>query len=188
MIVGGILAVVGFLGIALIALEPLIRAYRVIFQREDDYMHYENRIGRQMVETNKKTWLGAFSFLLVVGLVMFGTGYYYQFSGRGSIFGLSQTAGTVSDIGTQANGEEGMTALGEYVDSKGVKHTFCIRIAGDRIFYRNEFEGDIDQFENFMGKLDRANRIYIYDDYAVAETVHGVKALLNEKGIAYDME
>ena len=96
MVIGAIFAIAGFLGLLALVIEPLHTMYMVIFRRKDDYVYYETKPGKALLQKNKKSLRGSCIFLLVFGILMFSLGFFLKFSPRGldSLFSKQVEEGT----------------------------------------------------------------------------------------------
>ena len=86
MVVGAILAIVGFLGLLSLMFEPLYTMYMVIFRRKDDYVYYETKPGKALLQKNKKALRSSCIFFLIrpegYGLPLFQEGGSRHGKGR----------------------------------------------------------------------------------------------------------
>ena len=55
MIVGVIFALIGFFILLALMFEPVYSMYMVIFRRKDDYVYYETKPGKALLQRNKKS-------------------------------------------------------------------------------------------------------------------------------------
>ena len=191
MVVGAILAIIGFLGLMALMIEPLYTMYMVIFKRKDDYVYYETKPGKALLQKNKNSLRGSCIFLLIVGILCFGLGWFLKFGPRGtdSLFSKQVESGTnVGDDEKDQTVRREVNAAGNYVDAKGEEHHNYIIVKGSIVTYRDEFEGSLEEFEKFVKGMDSNNQVYLVDDFAASYTYHGVQELLKYYGIGVEEE
>lgn len=191
MAIGAIMALIGFLGLSALMIEPLYTMYMVIFKRKDDYVYYETKPGKALLQKEKKSLRGSCLFLLFVGILCFGLGWFLKFGPRGtdSLFSKQVESGTaVGDEEHDHLAKQVINAAGNYVDAQGEEHYYYIIVKGDRISYRREFEGDLEAFGAFVEKMDSKNAVYLVDDFAVSSTFYAVRDLLVRYGIGLEEE
>ena len=175
MVVGAILAIVGFLGLLSLMFEPLYTMYMVIFRRKDDYVYYETKPGKALLQKNKKALRSSCIFFLILGLLLFAAGWFFKFGPRGtdSLFSKKVEAGTEK---------------GDYVDKQGNTHTEVLYVRGEVIQYKDQFTGTLEEFEAFLKQLDGKTEFYLVDDFAAAKTYHALEELLTSYGFTFESE
>lgn len=191
MVIGGIMAVSGFLGLFALMVEPLYTMYMVIFKREDDYVYYETKPGKALLQRNKNALRNSCIFLLVVGIICFGIGWFLRFGPRGtdSLFSEQVESGTnIGDEEGKQLDKQVVNAKGNYVDAMGEEHMYYVIVKGTGIKFRKEFEGSLEEFTEYIEKMDSKKEIYLVDDFAAAYTYHKVQALLEQYGFRYQQE
>lgn len=191
MVIGGIMAVSGFLGLFALMVEPLYTMYMVIFKREDDYVYYETKPGKALLQRNKNALRNSCIFLLVVGIICFGIGWFLRFGPRGtdSLFSEQVESGTnIGDEEGKQLDKQVVNAKGNYVDAMGEEHMYYVIVKGTGIKFREEFEGSLEEFTEYIEKMDSKKEIYLVDDFAAAYTYHKVQALLEQYGFRYQQE
>lgn len=189
MVIGAILAIAGFLGLLALVIEPLHTMYMVIFKRKDDYVYYETKPGKALLQKNKKSLRGSCIFLLVVGILMFSLGFFLKFSPRGldSLFSKQVENGTqIGDAESGKGLKEAINAAGNYVDEQGEEHYDYLIIHGTKIQYREEKAQTIQEFAETLEELRKQNgkrKFYLVDDFASAQTYHQVEEMITEGGM-----
>ncbi|MBR4608465.1 MAG: hypothetical protein IKO41_19860 [Lachnospiraceae bacterium] len=189
MVIGAILAIAGFLGLLALVIEPLHTMYMVIFKRKDDYVYYETKPGKALLQKNKKSLRGSCIFLLVVGILMFSLGFFLKFSPRGLDSLFSKQVENGAQIGDAESGKglkEAVNAAGNYVDEQGQEHYDYLTIRGTTIRYREEKAQTIQEFAESLEELRKIigkREIYLVDDFASAPTYHQVEEMIEEVGI-----
>ena len=178
MVVGGILAIAGFLGLLALMIEPVHTMYMVIFKRKDDYVYYETKPGKALLQRNKKSLGGSCLFFLIVGILLFALGFFLKFSPRGldSLFSKQVDSGTgVGDAESDKGIKEAVNAAGNYVDEAGEEYYDYLIIHRTSIQYRDQKQMTIEEFEGFLEGLRKQNgkrTFYLVDDFASAQTSH----------------
>ena len=189
MVIGAILAIAGFLGLLALVIEPLHTMYMVIFKRKDDYVYYETKPGKALLQKNKKSLRGSCIFLLVVGILMFSLGFFLKSSPRGLDSLFSKQVENGAQIGDAESGKglkEAVTAAGNYVDEQGQEHYDYLIIHGTKIQYREEKAQNIEEFAETLEELRKIigkREIYLVDDFASAQTYHQVEGMIEHVGI-----
>ncbi len=191
MVVGGILAVLGFLGLTALMVEPLHTMYMVIFKREDDYVYYETKPGKALLQKNKKSLRNSCIFFLIVGILLFALGYFLKFSPRGldSLFSKPVENGAqIGDADSQRGLNENINDAGNYVDEEGNEYYDYLIIRGTTIQYRDTKYQSVGEFEEALEVLRKQNgkrNFYIEDDFASALVYHQVEELIKAGGMEY---
>lgn len=189
MVAGGILAVLGFAGLAALMFEPVHTMYEVIFKRKADLVYYETKPGKALLQRNKNSLRNSCIFFLVVGLLLFGLGFFLKFGplGTDSLFSKQVESGMgQGDAYSQNRQTEVINAKGNYVDAQGGEHANFIIVEGTNVKYRDEFSGSVEAFEGFVKQLDGKQTIYLVDEFASAKTYHRVEELLTYYGMTYE--
>ena len=182
MIIAGIAAVIyGLVGLIRIAFLPIVRAHQVVFERNDDYLFYENAEGQRVLKSQIKFLLNIYITFLVVGLLVIMAGFYAGFSDYGQDFWLYKIL--FSSEETQRN--DRITKDGQYVASDGKEYNYYILIRGSDIYFKDELCADSNALEAKVSGFDRTNTIVIHDDFAVSSAYHAVVDLLDKSGIHY---
>ncbi len=191
MVLGALLALAGFLGLAALMIEPLYSMYMIIFKREDDYVYYETKPGKALLQRNKANLRSSCIFLLVVGVLCFGIGWFLKFGPRGtdSLFSAQVESGAnKGDDQIQGLQRGKINADGNYVDGDGEEHAEYAVIEGTTVRYRNEFSGTAEEFEEYLRQKDIRQTVYLIDEYASSKTYRRVAELLAEYGISFEEE
>ena len=189
MVLGAILAIIGFMGLMALMIEPLYTMYMVIFKRKDDYVYYETKPGKALLQKNKNSLRGSCIFLLIVGILCFGLGWFFKFGPRGTDSLFSKQVENGSNVGDDEKDQmvrREVNAEGNYVDAQGEEHHNYIIVKGSTVTYRDEFEGSLEEFEKFVKGMDSKNQVYLVDDFAASYTYHRVQELLKYYGIGVE--
>ena len=183
MIVGGILTVIGFLGVAAVMLEPLFSTYNIIFKRKADYVKYESDEGRSLLKRRKLGLFGACFFLLIMGVGLFAGGWFVKYGPRGtdSLFSEAVESGTSIGDHELEGGNAFVDAQGNYVDEDGKKHVNFVVIHGMTVTYKNEFKGSAEEFVKFLER-NNVGKLYVVDDFAASSAYRTVRDALEKKG------
>ena len=187
---GAIMAVIGFLGLFALMVEPLYSMYMIIFKREDDYVFYETKQGKALLQKNIKSLRGSCLFLLIVGLLIFGLGWFLKFGPRGTDSLLSEQVESGASIGDDESDLKNggyINASGNYVDENGKEHEEYIIITGTNIRFKGllggtitEFEGSYKEFEKIMKNVENKDKIALGDIYASSKIYHMVEEFLKQ--------
>ena len=190
MVFGAGMALVGFLGLFALMVEPLYSMYMIIFKREDDYVYYETKHGKALLQKNIKSLRGSCLFLFIVGLLIFGLGWFLKYGPRGTDSLLSEqveSGASVGDDETDLKNGRYINASGNYVDENGVEHQEYIIITGTDIKFKGslkgtitEFEGSYKEFEKIMKNVDNKEKIALGDIYASSKIYYMVEDFLNQ--------
>ena len=182
MIIAGAAAVIyGLIGLIRIALLPLIRAHQVVFNRNDDYLFYENAQGRRVLKSQKKFLLNIYLTLVIVGSLVAITGFYAGFTDHGQDFWLYKRLFPAKE----APRNDIINEEGQYISKEGKEYNYYILIRGSEIYFKDELCEDHTALEERLKDFDRTNTIVIHDDFAVSSEYHFVTGLLEKSGIHY---
>ena len=191
MVLGGILAVVGFFGLMALMIEPVHTMYMVIFRRKDDYVYYETKPGKALLKRNKKSLAVSCIFFLIVGIASFCLGFFLRFGPRGlnSLFAPQVESGAqVGSSEMPGNKKKSVNTDGNYVDSEGNEHYDYVIIRKDMITYRDEKPRTIKEFEAYLEELriqDGEREFFLVDDFALANVYHQVEEIIERSGMKY---
>ena len=191
MVIGAILAIVGFLGLLALMTEPVYTMYMVIFKRKDDYVYYETKPGKALLQRNKKSLRSSCLFFLIVGVLLFAGGWFWKFGPRGtdSLFSKQVEAGTgQGDAAVQNHVTQYVNPNGNYVDGNGMEHSYYVIVNETTISYCKEFQGNEAEFADFIKGLDGKRDVFLVDEYAVANTYEAVKKILDDCGMNVEGE
>ena len=191
MVIGAILAIVGFLGLLALMTEPVYTMYMVIFKRKDDYVYYETKPGKALLQRNKKSLRSSCLFFLIVGVLLFAGGWFWKFGPRGtdSLFSKQVEAGTgQGDAAVQNHVTQYVNPNGNYVDGNGMEHSYYVIVNETTISYCKEFQGNEAEFADFIKGLDGKRDIFLVDEFAVAKTYQATKKILDDSGMNVEGE
>ena len=191
MVVGGGMTLVGFFGLFALMIEPLYSMFMIIFKREDDYVYYETKPGKELLQRNIKSLRGSCLFLLIMGIICFGVGWFIRFGPRGTDSLLSKQVESGAFTGeddVNRLDRQVVNAEGNYVDAEGNEHSRYLIIRGTNITYKKEFDGSLEEFMGFVESMDSKHEIFLVDDFASAHTYHKVEELLSSYGFNYEKE
>ena len=185
MIVGGLLILLSVVGLFLFLIEPLIKNYRIVIKREDDYAHYTSPQNYAMLQNARKNYCIGLLVMFIAGFLMLYAGAFFKYSDRG--FGLlfsTRPEGdgeTIEDL-PDDNIADFINDEGKFEGSDGQEYSHWIIVSGTKIFYKEDYIGDIEAFRSFIADKKFARTIYIKDEYAAASTYHEVFDALEERG------
>ncbi|MBP5281019.1 MAG: hypothetical protein J6Z22_00810 [Lachnospiraceae bacterium] len=194
MVVGGFLTIVGFVGLMALMFEPVHTMFMVIFRRKDDYVYYETRPGKALLQRNKKSLGGSCVFFMIVGILCFALGFFLRYGPRGlnSLFAPEVENGAqVGSSTVLGNKKAKINSDGNYVDSEGNEYFDYVIIRGSMITYRGEEPKTVEEFERFLEELrlqEGSREFFIDDDFAASVTYRQVEQLIKDKGMTYKGE
>ena len=189
MIVGVIFALIGFFILLALMFEPVYSMYMVIFRRKDDYVYYETKPGTALLQRNKKSLRGSGFFFLIVGILFIVAGWFIKFGPRGtdSLFSKQVESGTgKGDAEVQNILRESINDAGNFVDANGGEHYGYVIVTGETVTYRDEFKGNIEEFEGFVKQMNGKQELYLVDEFASAKTYREVERILNDYGMNFE--
>lgn len=190
MAAGGLMAILGFLGLFALMVEPLYSMYMIIFKRKDDYVFYETKPGKALLQRNIKSLKGSCIFLLIVGILLFGIGWFLKFGPRGADSLLSdqvESGASVGDDEYDLMKSRLLNASGNYVDEDGTEYANYIIVRGKQVFFKgklngkqDEFEGAYEEFEKIMKDVGDRGKIILVDDYGSSYVFHKLEEFLKQ--------
>lgn len=189
MVVGVLFALVGFFILLALMFEPVYSMYMVIFRRKDDYVYYETKPGKALLQRNKKSLRGSGFFFLIVGILLFAGGWFLKFGPRGtdSLFSKQVESGTgKGDAEVQNILKESINDKGNFVDADGTEHYGYVIVTGEIVSYRDEFKGSIEEFEKFVEQMNGKQELYLVDEFASAKTYREVERVLKDYGMNFE--
>ncbi|MCR5775543.1 MAG: hypothetical protein K6G42_10705 [Lachnospiraceae bacterium] len=170
-IIGIIMIVIGLIGLINLAIEPIRKAYMVVFKRKDDYLFYEkSREGRALLASEMHAIKTVSVAFIVVGTICLAAGMFIKYVPHGT--------------GTEAGAAhaEGIDGQGIYWMEE-VPYEHYIRVRGTAIEFGGNKIADIDALGEELDTVDSSKTVLLLDDYASAGVFHEVQDLLKEKGI-----
>ena len=190
MIIGGILILISVFGFLAFLFEPLIKNYRIVIKREDDYTHYTSPRNFAMLQTARKEYCAGLAVMFAVGCVLFFSGAYLLFGERGFGFLFSTQEERVSDVDIAVSDEisDSIDKDGNYVDESGTAYSNYIIVKGIEILFNGETIGGTEDFRSFILGCADLGKIYVADGYAASSTYHEVIDILKENGFDYESE
>lgn len=131
--------------------------------------------------TNSKKF---FTFFLIIGLLVLPIGVVIKYVSRGN------DALTSTDIDGRTAGDEKIeyqqgqinSTMGQYVDTNGNSYSY-VSIRENTISFNGQMIGGVEEFEEYVKKLDSRLDIILEDDFAVSVTYYKVEELLNDYGL-----
>lgn len=189
-ILGAVLTGIGLIGFAALTFEPFFRAINIVFKRKDDYVFYETKPGKALLQKEYKALVGGFSFMLVVGIILLALGIFLKTSktGNDSIFAKDVPGITAGEEASQINNPDG-TARGEkYIDEAGNEYSYYIVITKNDISVNGIAVSDIEVLKDVLSNIDRTNTVFLVDDFAASKTFEDVMNLLDQYGMKYKTE
>lgn len=190
MILGTALTALGIIGLIGLSIQPFFKAVRVVFFHSTDDLKYDSAQGRITLEREYKVLRRAFTFFLIAGLACLGTGRWLKDAPRGkdslqSEFIEGAAAG--NDAVDTPQGKEDY-AVGNPADTGGNRYSCIISISGKTIRVNGQEIGGTEELEEYLKPLDRGNKIFLKDDFAVSPVFHKAEELLDAYGMNYETE
>ena len=180
-IVGIITAICGLIGLIKLILLPLVRAHKVVFERKDDYLFYENELGQRVLKSQIRFLCNIYISLLLTGALLIFSGFYLGFTEHGTDFWFYK----ILYSNNEEYSHDRITKDGQYIALDGKKYNYYILIRGADIYFKEDKCKDNSALEEHIKGFDRTNTIVIYDDFAVSSEYHFVLDLLKKSGIHY---
>lgn len=184
MILGILLIVGGIMWLLNLAVDPLRKAFHIMFHRDWNYLAYEKgREGKEAVDEARRvlTWPGV--IVIILGILLFLLGLYLRVNPGGSnLFGSFEQEFSATDTETEGYGKDAL----EYY--RAMTDTTHMIISGDIVYYAGKDFATVDSFEGYVKTLYRMqDAIVISDDFAVAATFHDVLKILDAYGFSYEL-
>lgn len=189
MIVGGGMIAVSIIGILAFIFQPLYEDFQVVIKRKDDYAHYATPSGRAYLSRRTGRYWKSVIFMLIIGCILFFTGFYMKFGERG--FGMllgiedKKTAAAYENINSEIASK--INDNGDYVSENGITY-ILLTVKGREVFYRDRLVGNTDDFREFIKNIDIGTPIYLLDGYASSATYSEIRNILDESGFEYEMD
>lgn len=189
MIITGIIFItIGLLMMVMIVIQPLKKAFEIVFKRNADYLAYEQGEGRELLDSHIRIITTTCIIFLITGIILLSIGMYYKHIQRGELKENVIDNGNISDmpVNVANEGEEGRTLEGLYVSSEGKVYKYDISIHGKMISFNGMKLVGIDELEEKLKKIGSEYTVFLRDDFAISSTYHEVENLLEKYGIRYD--
>lgn len=189
-ILGGILTGIGVIGFAALSFEPFFRAINIVFKRKDDYVFYETKPGKILLQKEYRALVRGFSFMLVSGIILLVLGLYLKSSrtGNDSIFSKDVPGITTGEEASQINNPDGTPRGDKYVDEAGNEYAYYIVVTKNDISVNGIQISDLNILKDVLSNIDRTNTVFLVDDFAASKTFLDVMDLLDECGMRYKTE
>ena len=116
-------------------------------------------------------------------------GWFIKFGPRGtdSLFSKQVESGTgKGDAEVQNILRESINDAGNFVDANGGEHYGYVIVTGETVTYRDEFKGNIEEFEGFVKQMNGKQELYLVDEFASAKTYREVERILNDYGMNFE--
>ena len=175
-IIGIILSIVGIIGLLSVSVQPLMKAFRIVYTQDWEDYWYEHGKGQAALREGRRTLVIMYLIILLLGLSLTISGLVIQYMPRGNDTVIS--AGNV-----------GATAGDEWTDISGTEVTgsaradYSIVISGETIIVNGRTYETVEAFEEELKNMDRTKKVTLVDDFAVSSTYHRVRELVNQYGL-----
>ena len=180
MILGKILFYTGLIFVAMgalctiaLLLEPVARAFGVVFKRRRDYVFYETKQGRQLVESSFSLIKSGIILLIVTGAILMAAGLW-----------IEKTYGGESDKKGDERVTEASSGIQVMAEAEGYDHV--ISITGRSVYLDGDEIGTgADGLESIASGMGRGEQILLVDDFAGSKTYHQVRDTLNRYALNF---
>lgn len=176
-IVGIILSIVGIMGLLSVGVQPLLKAFRIVYTQDWEDYWYEHGKGQSALQEGRRTLVIMYLIILALGLALTISGLVIQYMPRGNDSVIS--AGAVG--ATTGDGSQWTDISG--TGNSNVQTDYSIVIKGETIYVNGKTFETIEAFEEVLKNLDRTKKVTLVDDFAVSSTYHQVKELVNRYGL-----
>ena len=184
-VLGGVLAAFGVVGLIFLFFQPIAEAILVVFKHDTGSLAYYTDKGRELKEEKTRVLKRSFAFFLVMGAAFLSTGLWFKYAPRGNDSLWSENVEGVSTGNDNMEYQDENGATGKYTDADGKGYLRCVRVKGKTIYFNDEEIGGTDKFEEYIKPLDREPVVLLKDDYAASATYHKVVELLDYFDIKY---
>lgn len=176
-IIGIILSIVGIIGLLSVSVQPLLKAFRIVYTQDWEDYWYEHGKGQNALQHGRRVLVTMYLIILAIGLALTISGLVIQYMPRGNDTVIS--AGNVG--ATAGEGDEWTDISG--IGTGNVQAEYVIRISGDTIYVNGQAFETVEFFEEALKTMDRTKNVTLVDDFAVSSTYHQVKELVNRYGL-----
>lgn len=176
-IIGIILSIVGIIGLLSVSVQPLMKAFRIVYTQDWEDYWYEHGKGQNALKEGRRTLVIMYLIILSIGLVLTISGLVIQYMPRGNDNVIS--VGTVG--ATAGDGSQWIDVSG--AGSSNAQTDYSIVISGETIYVNGQPYPTVAAFEEALKNMDRTKKVTIVDDFAVSSTYHQVKELVNRYGL-----
>lgn len=145
----------------------------------------ENSIIRKKRKRDRKYLLRISVGMMIMGLMLYGSGYYLGYADRGNGHWLYKMVYKQEGSSDQW---DRLTSEGKFAADDGREYAYYLMVRGDEYEFCGEKCADINELREKLLLIKRENTIMLIDSYAVAESYHEAEQLLKELGIEYETE
>lgn len=184
-IIGMLLSVVGIVCLLRVAILPLRRLNKVVFEWEDDILKYSSGPGKREYARRLKQLTWIYVCVLLLGICSFFLGLYLGYAAKGSSFWFYEQI-----FGQEIQEEywDKITEDNKFISDLGKEYTYYILVENDSFSFCGENCKDIDDLKNKLSKIKRENTVILIDSFAVSSAYHEAENILNELGVKFEME
>ena len=189
-IIGAVFVFFGIWMIFGMAIQPLKKIFGVVFKRIDDYIQYDTKKGKELLEREEKKVTVLAVTLIVIGVMMIATGLFLRYSNRGndSLFSDNVPGVTQGDDLETSLFWKNTTEDGHYLSPTGKEYEYYISIEGTTINFSGQKFDNVTDFGDYMTNIDRNCCIYLHDEYASSKTYHDVMNILDTYKMTYEKD
>lgn len=174
-IIGVLLIIGGIFGLLTIFVQPIMRAFRVVYTQDKEDFLYEHGRGQQVRQEGTRLLALIYLVVIILGVSLIVAGKVMQYMPRGNdSLHSSESLGTTVGVGEAWN--NGGSA-------EGIQADYIIEVKETTIIFNGKIYETVEEFEVVLKELDRTKTVAIVDDYAISAIYHQVQDLVNSYGL-----
>ena len=174
-IIGVLLIIGGIFGLLTIFVQPILRAFRVVYTQDKEDFLYEHGRGHLVRQEGTRILMVVYLAVIILGVSLIVAGNVMQYMPRGNdSLHSSEAQGTTEGMGEAWNNGGG---------AAGIQADYIIEVKETSIIFNGKIYGTVEEFEAVLKDLDRNKTVAIVDDYAISATYHQVQDLVNSYGL-----
>ena len=174
-IIGVLLIVGGVFGILTVCVQPIMKAFRIVYTQDWEDYWYEHGRGQDAQRAGRRLLITMYSIFIALGLCLVISGLTIQYMPHGNDSVLS------SQVQGGTSGEE--NRFGDSYAGNGALVDYTIVISGEVIRLNGKTFESVEAFEEELKGMDRTKTVSIVDDFAVSSVYHQVWELVNRYGL-----
>ena len=177
-IIGIILSIVGIIGLLSVSVQPLLKAFRVVYTQDWEDYWYEHGKGQSALQHGRRVLVTMYLVILVIGLALTISGLVIQYMPRGN-----DTVISAGNVGATAGENDQWTDISGTDGSGNARVDYTIVISGELIYVNGRTFETPEAFETALKEMDRTKKVTLVDDFAVSSVYHRVRELVNQYGL-----
>ncbi len=184
-ILGALCTILGVIGLLSLFLLPIFERFEIVYDKDKEIIQarMDPEFGKH-VWYEKKNLTRDFMICILVGLLMFFSGFYLGYADRGEDFWLYKklfpSKQTMAPVWDEIN------EAGQFVAADGRAYTYYILVSGEEISLSGTQCSGMGDLEKRLSEIKRENTVIIIDSFAVSSAYRSVEELLNRMGIDYE--